>query len=115
MLRNVRIGHKNLKRSLTRIGHGGGDVKPLDKYFHMIPLWKSPIELPMELPVELASNGRFQWPPVAASPMKSTHGILHREPREIYDEGPPGPPPHTPRKTYFYLFLKSFGIFSYEY
>ena len=30
MLRNVRIGHKNLKRSLTRIGHGGGDAKPLD-------------------------------------------------------------------------------------
>ena len=24
---------KNLKRSLTRIGHGGGDAKPLDNLF----------------------------------------------------------------------------------
>ena len=24
----------------------------INKYFHMIPLWKSPIKLPVELPVE---------------------------------------------------------------
>ena len=25
----------------------------INKYFHMIPLWKSPSKLPVELPVEL--------------------------------------------------------------
>ena len=28
----------------------------INKYFHMIPLWKSPIKLPVELPVD--SNSR---------------------------------------------------------
>ena len=37
----------------------------LNKYFHMIPLWKSPIKLPVELPVEaLATHVDAQmWQP----------------------------------------------------
>ena len=30
----------------------------LNRYFHMILLWESPIKLPVELPVELPALGR---------------------------------------------------------
>ena len=33
----------------------------IKKYFHMIPLWKSPSKLPVELPVELPVD--FCWYP----------------------------------------------------
>ena len=34
----------------------------IDKYFHMIPLWESPIKAPVELPVELSEELSLRMP-----------------------------------------------------
>ena len=34
----------------------------INKYFHMIPLWKSPTKLPVELPVELPVGSELPTP-----------------------------------------------------
>ena len=38
----------------------------MNKYFHMIPLWKSPIKLPLELPVDFC---KFEDPHGCRGPL----------------------------------------------
>ena len=92
----------------------------MNKYFHMIPLWKSPIKLPVELPAMAAP-----WPACSddAAPTRGATrckpGTLDAsQPRQLI--GPqPGQPGLDPidacsaphREPYFWIVLFIFWIY----
>ena len=46
----------------------------MNKYFHMIPLWKFPIKLPVELPVRSGPRCGQLWPSLWPEPDLATRG-----------------------------------------
>ena len=58
----------------------------INKYFHMIPLWKSPIKLPVELPVDSyplelpigATRLSYPWGPPVSSGDRVAPGVAPR-------------------------------------